>query len=72
MLKYIVPYHRFPKGGDIMARPIKRERLQEVLDNAELSPADQKRVHDANEGRTAEQPKGHGAPAPARITPRLL
>lgn len=55
-----------------MARPIKRERLDEVLAKAGLSEADKDRVHAANEGREPSKPKGHGAPAPMRVTTRSL
>ena len=56
-----------------MARPIKRERLDQVLNAAGLSDTDKARVHAANEGTTApERPKGHGAPAPTRVTRRAL
>ena len=56
--------------ADERYRSIKRERLDEVLKAGGLSQADQDKVHAANEGRTPEQPKGHGAPAPTHITAR--
>jgi len=55
-----------------MARPINHDRLDAVLTGAGFTSEQREKAHAVNEGREPEspQPRGHGAPAPKRVTTR--
>lgn len=55
-----------------MERIIDPKLLDRLIGRTNLSPEIQAQLRDANEGRTPEKPKGHGAPTPTRVAPRQL
>jgi len=52
-----------------MARPINHDRLEGVLAKAGFTTEQREAAHAANENRDPA-PRGHGAPAPKRVTTR--